>query len=169
MTANHQVFCRAILRVCAQGVRLLAATAMVAGCTPSTEPSQQDLFTLEAVTPTNLAGVVATDISTPPTLRVRDQNGKPIAGIVVSFHATGTGTIVNTSARTDATGIAGVGRWIMGEDAGKRTLTAASVGLIDVVFTAVAEPGPAARIVQLGGNRQVGDLGAVLDRLSVKV
>src|SRR6266542_2237541 len=89
MRGNHQVFRRAImlLRLATPVAMLVAATGIVAGCTDSTEPSQLNSWTLEAVTPTNLTGVVATDLSPPPTVRVRDQNGKPIGGIVVSFHA----------------------------------------------------------------------------------
>jgi len=161
--------CPVLRRLSAQAGVLVAASGVLAGCTDSTEPSELGSWTLEAVTPTDLTGVVATDISPPPTVRVRDKDGNPIAGVVVVFNVTGTDAIVNSSVRTDENGRAGVGTWTLGTEAGTHTLTAASPDLSDVVFTAVAAPGPAATIVRLAGNNQVGRAGGALNPLSVRV
>lgn len=170
MRGTHQVFRPAMLRRLSAHVALcMAVTGIVVGCTDSTEPSQPDSWTLEAVTSTDLTGVVATDVSPAPTVRIKDQDGKPIAGIVVAFKVNGTDAIVNSSIRTDANGLAGVGRWTLGTNAGTHTLTASSADLTDVVFKVVAAPGPAARIVRLAGNNQVALVGGVLSRLSVRV
>src|SRR5687767_1971956 len=104
MVSNRHIFRRAILRrLAGQVATLVALTGIGAGCSDSSGPSQPDvpsqldLLTLEAVTPTDLTGVVATGISPPPTLRVRDQNGKPIADILVSFQPSGTGAVANAA------------------------------------------------------------------------
>lgn len=179
MVSNHHIFRRATLRrLGVQVATLVAVTGLGAGCSDSSGPSQPDLWTLEAVTPTDLTGVVATDISPPPTLRVRDQDGKPIADILVSFHTTGNGAVGNaadrptsssSAVRTDANGLASVGRWTLGTEAGPYSLTAASAELTPVVFRAVAAPGPAVMIVRHAGNNQVGLAGGALKPLSVRV
>ena len=169
MVSNHHIFRRATLRrLGVQVATLVAVTGLGAGCSDSSGPSQPDLLTLEAVTPTDLTGVVATDISPPPIVRVKNQNGKPVAGVLVSF-VTGTGAVVNAAVRTDANGMASVGRWTLGTVARPYSLTAASAELTAVVFRAVAAPGPAAMIVRHAGNNQVGLAGDALKPLSVRV
>lgn len=146
----------------------VASSAVIPGCSSSTEPSQGNLATLEALTSTSLTGVVGTAVNPAPAVRVRDRNGKPMVGILVSFRTVG-GSVASDAVRTDADGAASVGSWMLGAQAGTHTLTAHVDPTERLVFTAVAAPGPAARIDRLGGSYRVGPAGAGVDPLMVGV
>jgi hypothetical protein len=87
-------------------------------------------------------------VATPPSVKVTDGGGNPVAGVAVGFAVTaGGGSITGPSPTTDPSGIATVASWTLGTAAGSgnNTLTATSAGLTGspVTFTASATPGPA--------------------------
>jgi hypothetical protein len=90
------------------------------------------------------SAAVATAVSTLPSVIIKDANDNPISGVSVTFAvASGGGSITGDIAITDASGIATVGSWTLGDIAGSNTLTATAAGLTDspVTFTATATVG----------------------------
>ena len=71
-----------------------------------------------------------------PSVRLKDTYGNLVSGATVTFAvASGGGNATGTSQSTDATGIATVGTWTLGANAGTNTMTASSGSLASVTFT----------------------------------
>jgi hypothetical protein len=137
--------------------------ALVASCTDSIPP---DLPTppvhvaeLIARSPTSLIGIVGTLATDPPSVLARDASGHPLPGVEVKFTPSA-GYLSSPSVITNAAGIATVDSWSISPVAGKIIVTAMSGGATPVVFTMTALPGPAAKIVKLEGDNNVGRAGA---------
>ena len=80
-----------------------------------------------------------TAVAVVPAVRVRDAAGAPLAGVVVSFAVTaGGGSVVNTSAVSDASGLASAGGWTLGTATGTHTLQASATGFAPASFSATA-------------------------------
>ena len=79
---------------------------------------------------------------TPPSVRVTDQYNNPVPGVAVTFAvASGTGSIGGTNpVTTNASGIATIGSWTLGNTNGATTVTATSGSLTNspLTFTAHA-------------------------------
>lgn len=85
-----------------------------------------------------------TAVATPPSVRITDANGNPIAALGVTFTvASGGGSVTGGTATTDSSGVATVGSWTLGSVAGANTLSAVA-GNLATTFTAtgVAAPAP---------------------------
>lgn len=93
----------------------------------------------------------------PFTAVVRDQNGAPVPGVVVSWAATGGGTLSRTQDTTDAAGFSRVDL-TLARSAGRQTAQAAVTGLIGspVSFTDDATAGNATQLFMVAGDFQVG-------------
>ena len=155
---------RAIVSVAA-----LFAIFAVGSCTDSTEP-QPRVVVLQAVTAVSVTGVVGAKVEPAPSVVAVDGDGKPVAGVRISFRANGQGWITNFSSMTGADGTASVGTWTLGSRSGTQTIDASSPGLEEVVFAAVALPGPVASLKQMSGDNQMATVGYVLpQRLRVLV
>lgn len=138
-------------------------TLLITGCTTSEGPVDPATdLRLEAVTETSLTGTVGAEVAPVPTVRVTTPAGGPAPGIAIRFAVSGGGAVAITSARTDRDGMATTGTWTLGPPTGAQTVSARSAGLADVVFTAMAEPGPAASIIPVSGNNQAGLTGVAL-------
>ncbi|MBK8056859.1 MAG: hypothetical protein IPK33_02950 [Gemmatimonadetes bacterium] len=88
-----------------------------------------------------------TAVSVPPAVRVSDAQGRPVLGSLVLFAVTQGGGTSGDSARTNATGLATVGGWILGPTAGANTLQATVTGVVGAVtFSANGVAGPAAKL-----------------------
>lgn len=150
--------------------RLALGVLALHACSPSTEPAAVALpLRLEPMTATTLAGTVGREVAPTPVVQAVRQDGTPVAGIAIGFAARDGGFPASTSVRTDAGGIATVGKWILGPGSGPQTLTANLAGRI-VVFTALAAPGPVFQITRLRGNNQDAFAGAPLEHpLEVRV
>lgn len=85
--------------------------------------------------------------TTAPALRVTDERGRPVSGIVVNFAANG-GSIGAAVDTTDAQGVATAGSWTLGTVAGTQTVTASSpsVAGATATFTVTANPGAPTRL-----------------------
>ena len=84
---------------------------------------------------------VNTAVTIPPSVKVLDASGNPVAGTGVTFAVgSGGGRITSGPPTTDANGVVAVGSWTLGSSAGPNTLTATSSGLAGspVTFTATA-------------------------------
>jgi hypothetical protein len=80
-------------------------------------------------------------------VRVNDAQGNGIGGIALTFAVTsGGGTVLPTSATTDATGSATVA-WTLGGANGAQTLTVSAAGLGTLTVSATATGGSADQLV----------------------
>lgn len=118
-------------------------------------------FSVEAAGPVTVVGTVLTTPATLPAVRIVDVFGNPVARDTVTFRVdtigppgAGFGTINNQRFARIVTDSAGVARapWILGRSAGAQFLRAryGNTGN-EVVFSATALAGPAARIVPRQG------------------
>jgi hypothetical protein len=157
-------------RVRAYAALALLATAASTACDDITDTAIPTA--LEAVSPVEVTGVVGSRVSSPPTVRVRDERGTPVPGLRVLFQTEGlSGSVARSSARTNREGVATAGEWVLGTLAGDQKVYASvEHGIPPVLFTARAEPGPAAQLVRIGGDNQAGVFGTTLStRLRVQV
>ena len=136
----------------------LVLALCVASCTPAVGPADAShlgtVTALEAVTVTELTATVGREVTPTPAVRARDQAGKPVPGIKVSFSVLGADRVANASAVTDQAGIASAGAWVLGTTPGAHTATASADGAADVRFTATAVAGPAASLTLVDGDNQ---------------
>jgi adhesin/invasin len=98
----------------------------------------------------NQTTAAGTAVATAPSVRVRDVNNNPVAGVAVTFAvASGGGAVTGAAATTNASGIAAAGSWTLGTTPGANTLRATSPGLTGspVTFSATGIVGAAARYV----------------------
>jgi hypothetical protein len=124
---------------------VLIGLLAVAACDNGTEPRVP--AKLEIVSGDGQITQVASLVSSPPTVRVLDRKGKPVAGVEILFAVTaGGGSLTTDKATTDANGRAQVVGWTLGTASGRNTLTATSPAIANasVIFTATAGPGAAA-------------------------
>lgn len=88
-----------------------------------------------------------------PSVLVTSSSG-PLAGIAVTFGiVAGGGEVEGASAVTNASGVASVGRWILGPAPGPNTLRA-SAGALSVDISATGTAGSASAIVVVAGDHQ---------------
>lgn len=132
------------------------AAALFAGCLGTTETAS---FRLEAFTSTSVAGTVGMAVSPAPIVRVLDQAGQPVPGVQVSFVAHNGSAVSNSSAVTDIDGRAAAGVWTLGGLAQTYRLQVSATGVDDVIFIAIANPGPAASVDLSSGNQQTANTG----------
>jgi len=111
----------------------------------------------------NQAANAGQAVTTPPRVLVTDQFGNPVSGVAITFAvASGGGVATGLNQTTNASGLASVGSWTLGNTAGTNTLTAQATGLTTVTFTATGNPGNASQMALSGGNNQTGTAGAAL-------
>lgn len=119
--------------------------------------------TITANSSTAQAGVVNRLVGQPPSVLVRDSSNAPLGGVTVTFAITsGGGTVTGGSVTTNASGIATVGSWRLGQTVGSNTLTAAVTGLTPVPFTASAAPTAVASLARISGDSQADTAGRTL-------
>jgi adhesin/invasin len=91
----------------------------------------------------NQSATVGQQVTTPPTVRVRDVSNNAVANVDVDFAVeSGGGSVTQHNQNTDNSGLAAVGSWTLGTTAGSNTLSATSTGLTGspVIFTATGTP-----------------------------
>ena len=122
---------------------LFTATANAAGAALAT-----------AVSPTSQTGAVGSAV-VPPSVRVTDVNGNPVANVTVTFAPTaGGGTVTGGSRVTNAQGIATALGWNLGTTVGLNQVTATVPGAGNVIFSATATAGAATQLTIVSGNNQ---------------
>jgi hypothetical protein len=110
----------------------------------------------------NQAAAVGSAVATAPSVVVKDSSGAPVAGATVTFTVVaGGGSITNPVAVTGTDGIARVGSWMLGRQAGGNILAATTAGAANsvVTFRAAGMAGMATQIVLNGGNNQTTTVG----------
>ena len=121
---------------------LLALAAVACGGDDPQVPT-----TIAAPGSTTLTGTVGSTVSTVPTVLIKDQKGKALAGIWVRWTASA-GRPGNDSSQTDAAGSASAVSWTLGVAAGPQTLSASASSLGSVIFTVDAKAGPVRVLTQ---------------------
>lgn len=130
---------------------ILALSILLAACAgggkdagPTTPPPVQPVATSLAISAGDgQTARVGTNVATPPSVVVRDQQGAAMAGVAVSFAVvSGGGTLTGSTASTDASGLAIAGAWTLGRTPGPNTLRAQAVGGANpsVTVNATARP-----------------------------
>lgn len=156
---------------CKSCLPLLLASIALTACDNSVEPAQPKVIHFSAVSPTDISGVVATEVASVPVVRVTDGKGKPVAGFDVTFKTQDGGVTGKTTVATDNSGVASAGSWKLGNKAGNQVLKAFynavpqlnQLPLGDTaVFTANAQPGPVAAMKTVDGGDQFGLTGGSL-------
>jgi adhesin/invasin len=126
------------------------------------------VFTFTATATAGAPGSVAVDqgngqtaeagtaVAVAPSVKVVDGNGNPVNGATVNFVvASGGGSITGASTTTNASGIARVGSWTLGNTAGANSLSAAAVGVSgSVTFNATGIAGAAATLAIANASSQ---------------
>ncbi len=169
----------------------LAQTALTAGATAgpitvtATAPGLTGspiTFTATATTTTGPPASVAansaltqnatvnTAVGAPPSVLVLDAASQPVPNAAVTFAvATGGGSLTGGSQLTNASGIATVSSWTVGQTAGVNTLTATVGALPVVTFTATGVAGAPASVAVVSGDAQTAAAGAALPQPLVVV
>jgi Leishmanolysin len=110
-----------------------------------------------------LTGRVAVVLQEAPSVRVTDQKGKNIKGLLVRWRVTsGGGRVSSDTARTDANGVATSGGWVLGTTSGVQTLQATAEGIAPTTFTAQALPGPLTSLLVAGNASPVAPVATTL-------
>ncbi len=108
----------------------------------------------------NQSATVNTAVAIAPTVKLTDASMNPVAGVLVTFEvASGGGSITGATVASDVDGLAAVGSWTLGTAAGPNTLTATTLGLAPVTFTAMGTAGPPTNIAIDDGDGQTGLVG----------
>jgi trimeric autotransporter adhesin len=93
---------------------------------------------LEIVSGNEQQGLQNAELPQPLVVRVLDASGRPVPDAFVLWTPSHDGRANPTLARTDAAGLATT-RWVLGDKVGGQTMTAVTVGVSTVTFTATAK------------------------------
>ena len=117
---------------------LLLASSIA--CSSTSEPPA-DPADLEIFAGNGQSAPPGNPVPVDPSVIVSNVNGRPLAGVTVTFAvASGGGVVFGAVATTGSNGVATVGQWNLGSSPGSNTLTASVDGLPSVTFTATANP-----------------------------
>ncbi len=157
-------------------VPAVAALVALAGCkssgstTVTPPPPPPVISILEGNSQTATVGAA---VAVAPAVKVSTTTGAAVSGRAVTFAvASGGGSVTGANQTTDASGIARIGSWMLGQAPGSNTLTATATGATGspLTFSATGMVGVAATVNKQGGDVQFAVVGtAVAARPSVKV
>lgn len=139
----------------------LSLSALLAACNGDDGPRQP--ATIAGVSSGTVVGTVGELIPDPLEVRVTDNGGSPVGGVVVTFTvAEGAGTVTPAVDTTDNNGNAST-RWRLGSGAGTQRVTASVPGVSTAAtFTATATAGLPAIVAVNGGDNQTAAAGATV-------
>jgi hypothetical protein len=151
-------------------VTLLAACGGGSGDTPVTPPAQGTAASIAIQAGDNQSATAGASVAIAPSVLVRDQSAKPLAGVSVSFVAdSGGGSVVNVTAISGADGVASSGGWTLG--AGRNRLRATVGTLAPIYFIALASSteiqAGTGTITSGGGTFTVARPGAPIDGMQI--
>lgn len=108
-----------------------------------------------AISQTAQSAPIGTNVSDPPSVIVRDAQGTPVPGVIVTFTVTaGGGSVVGSPGTTNASGVATLTSWKLGAVVGPNTVTATAAGLPSVTFNATGTAGAPSTVVASTGDNQ---------------
>ena len=120
---------------------------------------------IEALSVTTQSGLVGRAVAAPPSVKVTDGAGNPVAGMMVNFTVTaGGGTLTGASIMTSAEGVATLGSWTLGVSAGANAVRASVQSLASdgVTFEAFGTAVAPARVLLHEGATQTADRNAAV-------
>jgi hypothetical protein len=79
------------------------------------------------------SAMVTTALTVPPSVRASDQYGNPVPNVPVVFSTVSGGTITGAQQTTNSAGVAAVGSWTLGTQAGLQTLRVDATGASGIV------------------------------------
>jgi YVTN family beta-propeller protein len=140
---------------------LTAAVLLLAGCGNSTDPGPGKPTTITISAGDGQSGGVGTQLAAPIAVKISDDKGRGVPGVIVDFLVTaGGGQLSASSAPSNAGGIATT-RWTLGTDiSASQTVMAQLIDpstgslVASVVFHATPTAGPAAHIGAISGFGQ---------------
>ncbi len=140
---------------------LAATAALLAACNGDDGPRPPS--TLAATSATSLTGIVGDVVSDPLAVKVTDDRGAALGGIVVTFAvAEGGGSVTPAVDTTDNTGVAST-RWRLGGTAGQQRVSATVTGVTTQInFIAAAAAGAPANVAVQAGNNQSATAGTAV-------
>jgi adhesin/invasin len=115
----------------------------------------------------NQTGTAGSNLATAPSVVARDASNNPVQGVTVFFSVmSGGGSVTNSTAVTDAQGVASAGTWRLGGSTGTHLLSAqvpqAGVTNNPIVFTATASAGAPVSLTALSATTQNTPIGALV-------
>ncbi|MBL8960443.1 MAG: Ig-like domain-containing protein, partial [Gemmatimonadetes bacterium] len=137
------------------------ALALLAGCGETTASAPLGAARVSALSASGLTGVAGTALADRVEVRVLDSGNQPLAGISVTFSASGSGAVDPASATTDASGIART-RWTLSRTAGANTLTVSAGANVSTSVTATGSAGRASTVTAVGGVTQTASVGSAV-------
>ncbi|MBL0890514.1 MAG: hypothetical protein IBJ19_07860 [Gemmatimonadaceae bacterium] len=142
-------------------VLAFSLSALLAACNGDDGPRQP--ATIAVVSSGTVVGTVGELLPDPLQVRVTDNGGSPVGGVVVTFTvAEGAGTVTPAVDTTDNNGNAST-RWRLGSGAGTQRVTASVPGVsAAATFTATATAGAPAIVAVNGGDNQTAAAGATV-------
>src|SRR5215210_3355221 len=142
-------------------VLVLGMTTLAAGCGGGGGDPAGGGTTVQKTSGDQQEGIVGEVLGNPIQVSVTT-NGAAAPGVTVNWStAAPGGSLVPTSAVTDANGTASTG-WMLGTTSGAQTATATVTGATPVTFGASALAGAAAALEDAGGNEQTGEINSAL-------
>jgi hypothetical protein len=135
----------------------LAFALVIAGCGDGSEPDVPG--SLEVNAGNAQSAPAGTAVPIPPSVKLLSTAGKPLAGVEVSFAASADGQVSPLKQTTNAQGIATLSSWTLPKRAGSHQLTVSSNGVPNLVLTATATAGAAAKITRVSPEQNSGTVG----------
>ena len=149
-TAGPQTLSAQVTEVGVTGNPVLFTATATAG-------SAASLVAASSATQSAPAGAL---VASPPSVRVNDANGNPVANVSGSFAVTaGGGQLTGSTPTTNAQGIATVGSWRLGSAVGTNSVSATVSGLTPLTFTATATAGAPTVLAIVAGDAQLVPIG----------
>jgi glucose/arabinose dehydrogenase len=128
---------------------VLALAACGGGGGDDPPPPDRTPTSIGAQAGASQAGTVNLTVATAPAVRVTARDGTPVAGVAITFEVvSGGGSVSGASTVTNASGVATVGGWTLGNTVGEQRLAARSPGLPEVSFSAMAAPAPGTGVLE---------------------
>jgi len=136
------------------------ATGLATGVTVTGTAETGPAAFVQVLAGSGQLAVVNRAIAVPPTARVTDQFGNPVAGVAVTFSVlVGGGSITGAVVTSGPNGAAQVGGWVLGPAAGVNTLTSTIGTASTAEFHAT---GTAASLQFTGGGGQSANAGTLI-------
>jgi Leishmanolysin/Bacterial Ig-like domain (group 1) len=115
-------------------------TCALAACGDPSDPEPRVPTTIQVSAGDAQSATAGVAVTTAPVVVVRDQDGQPLPNITVRFTVVeGGGSLLQTSAVTDAQGQANPGGWTLGPTPGLNAIEATVDGLAAIRITATGE------------------------------
>jgi hypothetical protein len=150
------------------GVTGTSATAVFNATSTAAAPAS-----IVVLSGNNATAGTGSSVNPPPSVKVTDAFGNPVVGATVTFTVTGGGgSVTGGTQTTDANGVATVGSWTLGSNAGANTLSVAVTGsaLAALTFNATAVTSvPGAVLPNSGTNQAAMASSQVPEKPSVQV